>query len=221
MPAVRPETVTLPVPLAVVIDCGATVEGPVAVKVKVPSPPVVFFTISSAPCAVFAKVQVTVEPAPTVKLAGVPLVHEELTSVQPVGTISEMLNVPGVMLMKVVEAVPPVVDNVVEAGKPPPPVVVKLNVLSPPVAFFTRTIVPFFVLLNVHVIELPAATGMPDTVLLENVPPEVQLAEVRVQPVGTVSETEYVPESTANAPVAPVPLAVVMLCVEVVGPVIE
>ncbi len=70
---------------------GVEDEGPETVKPKVPFPPTVFLMILILPWAVSLNVQVTNPPSGTVKLPGVPEVHEELVRIQLAGTVSETL----------------------------------------------------------------------------------------------------------------------------------
>jgi len=66
----------------------------------------------------------------------------------------------------------------------------------------------------------PALITIPETISTLNVEePSVQEAVVRSQPAGIVSWMEYVPAVTAVGPVFPVPLNVLILGLDGVGPV--
>src|SRR6185436_14796640 len=82
----------VPVLPTVTTVCTGTALGPVVVNVKVPLPPVVFFTIRRFPTAVLLNVTEPVPPIPTDTV----LVNTSLV-IQPVGRVSVTVYVPGRM----------------------------------------------------------------------------------------------------------------------------
>jgi hypothetical protein len=156
------------------------------VNENVPFPPCVFFTRMTVAPFALVNVQVTEPPGVTVKPAGDPLEQFEFVSCQPACAVSLMVNVfVGSMFVNDWTAVDATVVSVV-FDNPPPPVVVNVNVPLLPVVFLTRTIVPCFVLVKVHVTVPPAATVNPAGAPVE------QVEFVSCHPVGVASLMENV-----------------------------
>jgi hypothetical protein len=126
---------------------------PVLVKANAPTPPCEIFWMINPASFASVYVQVTVSPAPNVILAGCvvpdagnvlvpdPVVvseHTRVVRLQPLGTVSFTVKLPGVTLLNVAATAVPAVDVVMEkfpdpsAGLGNPPVLVKANAPTPP-----------------------------------------------------------------------------------------
>ena len=83
------KVVEFELPNAVVIEkLAGRPSVPGVVKLNLPTPPVETLVTVMIPFLALLNVQVTVPPATTVKLAGLPTVHEELPATHPVGESS-------------------------------------------------------------------------------------------------------------------------------------